>query len=83
MKDAGRSEVKRKAGVFRAWILIVGLVLLITLPTAILYGLGDLLFSGKGDALKTFIAFLVLGIIALAISVLWEIMKDRKSGRKK
>lgn len=63
------------------WGAVILVVLLIGLPTAVLFGLADVLTDGLTKGLITVLGTLLFVALLLAISYAWDQMKERRRGR--
>lgn len=80
--DASHAARGRFRGRVIAWVAVIAAVVLIGLPTALLFGLGDALADGPRKGLVTFVGTIVLVGILLAISFAWEQLKERRRSRR-
>ena len=75
-----------RGGRLSAWLLVIGIALLVALPTALLFGVGDLIFGPRSSTLVTVIGT-VLGLGALllvkwGVEYWWEQRRERDRARK-
>lgn len=63
-------------------LAVVAIAVVVGLPTAVLFGLGDLLTHGPGGFIKTFLGALFMSAVLFLLSVAWELWKDRRNKRK-
>lgn len=73
------ADSKRKHGKVFAWLVVIGIVALVGLPTALLFGLGDLIFDGPKEGVISFFGTLGFIAVLLAIGFVWEQVKERRN----
>lgn len=85
--DDGRGEresrTKRVSGKALAWIVLIGIAILVGVPIALLEGLGDAVFDSPKQGIITFFGTVALAAIFFLGSLGWDLVKDRWRERHK
>ncbi|GAA1485329.1 hypothetical protein GCM10009625_21330 [Brachybacterium fresconis] len=78
-----RNRSRRTSGKFTGWIAVVAVVVIIGVPTALLFGAGDAVFDSPTDGIITFFGTLVGIAVLLAVGYLWEQAKEHRSRNRR
>ncbi|WP_058235472.1 hypothetical protein [Devriesea agamarum] len=83
-KSSPSKKLSGIRGKVLAWLLIIGIALLVAIPSAILFGAADFIFGTPEKGLITFFGSLGLAALLFLWSFGWDYLRDKwKESRKK